>query len=64
MLLKKLPHVKRTDPDAHLVQTFFTAKEKKSFELACGELKMSHVLRCLALQYVSSNCQEEEANND
>ena len=58
MLIEKLPHVKRTDPDANLVQTFFSSEEKKRFSEACGDLKMSHVLRCLALQYAKNELGE------
>ena len=58
MLIEKLPHLKRTDPDANLVQTFFTSDEKRIFSEACGDLKMSHVLRCLALQYAKSQSLE------
>lgn len=60
ILIEKLPHVRRTDPDANLVQTFFTSEEKRIFEDACGDMKMSHVLRCLALQYAKLQQEAEK----
>ncbi len=54
MLIEKLPHIRRTDPEAKLLQTFLSPEEKANFEQRCDELgmKMSHVLRCLAVQFV------------
>ena len=61
MIIEKLDIVKRTDPNAQLVQTFFTPEEKKLFSDACGDLKMSHVLRCLALQYALNKQRESKS---
>lgn len=53
MLIEKLPHIKRTDSEARVIQTFLNPEEKARFELKCEALglKMSHVLRCLAVQF-------------
>jgi len=51
VLIEKLPHIKRTDPEARVIQTFLSPDEKARFEQVCGDAKMSHVLRCLAVQF-------------
>ncbi|BAY90783.1 MULTISPECIES: hypothetical protein [unclassified Tolypothrix] len=55
MLIEKLPHIKRTDSGAKIVQTFLSPEEKEQFESVCEELglKMTHVLRCLAVQFAN-----------
>ena len=57
VLIEKLPHIKRTDTEARLIQTFLSPEEKAEFELKCEGLglKMSHVLRCLAVQFAKTN---------
>lgn len=66
MLIKRLPHVKRTDNNAKLVQTFFTEEEKELFEESCKQLglQMSHVLRCLAMDFVRHQSMSKTDKHD
>lgn len=56
MIIEKLPHIRRTDPGAKIVQTFLSPEEKEQFEQVCESkgFKMTHVLRCLAVQFIQS----------